>query len=248
MATETLLDLIQDILSDMNSDEVNSIDDTVESLQAASILKDTYFYLLEEHERFWTRTLTVLESATTAFPTRMRLPDNVSEIGWIKYDRQTASATAVDIDKIKYLDPSDFLDRLYRRNEDDSNVETYTDSNNVKYLIVNDAAPSYWTTFDDEYIIFDSYDTAVESNLQSHKSVIFAFVTPTWTMSNTFTPDLPDHMFPLFKSMGRAACFEKIKQVTSGTDERRARKLTTRMQMRQRRIDGKPTGPDYGRK
>ncbi len=39
----TLLDMVQEILSDMDSDEVESIDDTVEAEQVVSILKSTYY-------------------------------------------------------------------------------------------------------------------------------------------------------------------------------------------------------------
>jgi hypothetical protein len=249
MAKEPLLSIVQSIMSDMNSDEVNSISDTIESLQVAQIVKDTYFYLAAERERPWTKTLFTLEAATTAFPTKMRLPDSVESIDWIKYDKAESGATSIDVQEIKYLSPDDFLDRIYHRSEDESNIETYTDSvYGVKFLIQNDAAPSYWTTFDDEYIIFDSYDNTVDSNLQQSKSVVYAFKGPTWTMDDTFVPDVPEKMYPLFVSMSKAACFETIKQVTSGVNERRTRKLTTRMQKRQRRIDESTGTPDYGRK
>jgi len=38
MAKKTVLDMVQDILSDMESDEVNSISDTTEALQVAQII------------------------------------------------------------------------------------------------------------------------------------------------------------------------------------------------------------------
>jgi hypothetical protein len=41
MAKMTLLEIVQDILSDMDSDEVNSINDSVESLQLAQMIKST---------------------------------------------------------------------------------------------------------------------------------------------------------------------------------------------------------------
>jgi hypothetical protein len=46
MAKMTLLEMTQDILSDMDSDEVNSINDSVESLQVAQIIKTTYFNIV----------------------------------------------------------------------------------------------------------------------------------------------------------------------------------------------------------
>jgi hypothetical protein len=39
MAKMTVLDMVQDIMSDMNSDNVNDINDTPESLRVAQIIK-----------------------------------------------------------------------------------------------------------------------------------------------------------------------------------------------------------------
>jgi len=42
MAKMTVLEIVQDILNDIDGDEVNSIDDTLESEQVAQIVKSTY--------------------------------------------------------------------------------------------------------------------------------------------------------------------------------------------------------------
>ena len=47
----TLLEMTQDILSNMSSDEVNSISDTTESLQVATIIKQKYFDLISRVNR-----------------------------------------------------------------------------------------------------------------------------------------------------------------------------------------------------
>ena len=41
----TLLQMVQSILSDMDSEAVNSISDTVEAEQVASVIQDTFFEL-----------------------------------------------------------------------------------------------------------------------------------------------------------------------------------------------------------
>lgn len=45
-----LIEYVQDILSSMDSDEVNSISDTVESMQVATILKNCYEELVANIE------------------------------------------------------------------------------------------------------------------------------------------------------------------------------------------------------
>ena len=44
MARMTVLEMTQDILSDMNSDEVNTINGSLEATQVAQIIKTTYFF------------------------------------------------------------------------------------------------------------------------------------------------------------------------------------------------------------
>ena len=46
MAKLTVLEIVQNILSDLNSEEVNSISDTIEADQVAEIVKTTYLDLV----------------------------------------------------------------------------------------------------------------------------------------------------------------------------------------------------------
>src|SRR5882762_113903 len=82
----TLLQMTQDIMSSLSSDEVNSISDTVESMQVATIIKNKYFDVvnrvdLPEHEQL----IQLLPSLDSTSPVQMFVPDNVAEIKWLKY-------------------------------------------------------------------------------------------------------------------------------------------------------------------
>jgi hypothetical protein len=82
----TLLEMTQDILSNLSSDEVNSISDTTESLQVATIIKQKYFDIvnrvpLPEHEQ-----LVHLDPSLDALmPVLMYVPDGIANIKWLKY-------------------------------------------------------------------------------------------------------------------------------------------------------------------
>src|ERR1700742_1892795 len=82
----TLLDLTQNVLSSLDSDEVNSIGDTVESRQVAQIIKNKYYDIvnrvqLPEHEQ-----LMQLDASLDAqSPVLMYIPDGVAEVMWLKY-------------------------------------------------------------------------------------------------------------------------------------------------------------------
>jgi len=47
MAKMTVLEIVQDILNDLDGDAVNSINDTVEALQIAQIVKTTFNNILD---------------------------------------------------------------------------------------------------------------------------------------------------------------------------------------------------------
>lgn len=82
----TLLDMTQNVLSRMSSDEVNSISDTTESLQVANIIKNKYFDIinrvpLPEHEQL----IQLSPSLDEASPVLMYVPDGIADLKWLKY-------------------------------------------------------------------------------------------------------------------------------------------------------------------
>lgn len=86
MATQTLLNMVQNILSAMSSDEVNSIGDTVESMQVAQIIQNKYYDIvargdLELDEQLFQLT----PSNNLSTPTLMYLPTGVSRVSWLQY-------------------------------------------------------------------------------------------------------------------------------------------------------------------
>lgn len=82
----TLLEMTQNVLSRMSSDEVNSIGDTTESMQIATIIQNKYFDIinrvsLPEHSQ-----LVQLDPSMDATqPVLMYVPTGVADIKWIKY-------------------------------------------------------------------------------------------------------------------------------------------------------------------
>lgn len=82
----TVLQMVQNILSRLNSDEVNSIGDTTESMQVATILQTTYFNLVSRAglpDQMQLFQLTPSNDSTK--PVLMFKPANVDKIEWLKY-------------------------------------------------------------------------------------------------------------------------------------------------------------------
>ena len=71
----TLLQIVQSILSDMDSEEVNSISDTTEALQIASVVEDTYYNIVAARDIPEHNTLIFLTSLVDSTrPTHFQYP------------------------------------------------------------------------------------------------------------------------------------------------------------------------------
>jgi hypothetical protein len=89
----------------------------------------------------------------------------------------------------------------------------------------DDAAPTYYTHIDEETLIFDSHDAAVDAvSLSAAKTWCYGTTTKTFTLADATTPDLDVKLFPLLLSEATAACFAKLKQMQSVHDEKLARR------------------------
>lgn len=82
----TLLQIVQEILADMGSDNVNSINDTIEAYDVARIVASTYRELVDYYNVPYEYTLFTLESVGNPDrPTVMKLPSKIAHVEWIKY-------------------------------------------------------------------------------------------------------------------------------------------------------------------
>ena len=90
--------------------------------------------------------------------------------------------------------------------------------------------PSYWTSYDDKFIIFDSYNSTAESTLSQSKTNVYAAIEPTWTHVDSFVPDIPEKFFPTLIAEAKAQAFVNLKQQANTREEVKARR--GRMAMR----------------
>lgn len=249
MAKLTLLELVQDIMNDIDADFVNSIDDTTESQQVAQIVKSTFFALM--HRRNWRsnkQLLQLVASGDDALPTHMYLPENLSELTLINYDCKREGQTRKFYKNIKFIYPDEFLRRQNGLNDGADNVDVIQDPTGVELLIRNDVPPTYWTSFDDKAIVFDSYEKGVEDTLQTHKVQAFGYVTPQWVHEDSAIPNIPEEDFTLLLEEAKSRASIKIRQVADQKAEQEAQRQDRWLSRRQWRAHGGVRYPDWGRK
>jgi len=205
MAKMTLLDMVQNILSALDSDPVDSIDETVEAVQVAELVKEAYFELLSQRDWPFLFTLGALQAlGDTSNPTKMKIPDTWNKIKWIKYNKK----------EVQWVDPETFNDIITNRVEQTGVV------NSSGYVINQD--PTYWTSYDDTYIVFDGYNSIVDTTLQASKSVVYGTQQASWSHIDTFVPNIPEKFFPTLLAEAKSQAFVNLKQQSNAREERKA--------------------------
>lgn len=253
MAKETLLSIVQDLLSEADGDEVNSISDTIESDQAARVVQTVFQNMVDGGDIKHHRATTRLTATSSSTPNIMVRPEGLYDIEWIKYNKKLTTGGDQDYKTVEYLHPTVFFERMARRNASDADVEEVAlPDNSYSVMVKNEQAPQYWTIIEGyDYIIFDAYDSDIESNLQNSKSLAFGTVKPTLGLTDTATPDLPKNLFNQLKNEARALYFDLYKDGATREIDRLRRRSEVHMQ-RDRHItkygERSKTGPDYGRK
>lgn len=250
MPKYTVLDMVQSILSSMDGDNVNSIDDTPEALQIAQILQDTFYS--QQTTRNWphTRKLSTLSRTGLGLsePTHFLLPDGLTELSWLKYDVTDEASVQGKYREIRYMTPEQFTFRLQNRNEVNANVIQVQDLGGTTLLIRDDAQPTYWTSFDDTYLVLDSYDAEVDDTLKESKTQALYFEEPSFEILDTHTPNIPTEAFSGLLEEARARAFYSLKQELNPHAEQEARRQRRWLARKAWKAKGGVRYPDYGRK
>lgn len=244
----TLIDIVRDILNDLDSDDVNGIHDTVESSQVAQIIKTSYYEILANRNWPHTRKLVQLEgSGDVSKPNYLRLPERLKELSLVKYDiRKEDEVNALYYD-LKYLLPEDFLTKVCTRRTAEIMDEVVDFSGSVLY-IANNRHPLYWTSFDDTYLVTDSYNKEVDDALKKDKTQALAYIIPRWDATDDFIPDLPAEAFPLLLEEAKSTAFLALKQMANQKAEQKVARQQRWLSRKAWRAHGGVVYSDFGRK
>lgn len=240
----TLLEMVQLILSSLDSEEVNSIDDTVEANQVALIIKSVYFDMLSDISLPEIDVLVQLDaSGDNAKPTLMTVPADVIKINSIMYDIKESGDTYPNYRNCSYLDFDEFLTIQQSYREDAEAVGSMTVvSNGENYTILykSDRAPTYYTTIEDRQVLFDSYDDTIDTTLQKTKTLCKGQVVPTFTLVDAFTPTLDPTQFSYLVNRAKVRAFNELKQTQNAEAGGEARRQKIIVQKRKRKTPDAP--------
>ena len=116
---------------------------------------------------------------------------------------------------------------------DETDVDSFTQTigtDTIEFYYKNAKEPDYCTIFDDNTVIFDSYNSAEDTTLQSSKSLIYGEISKDFSMEDSFTPDLDEKQFALLLNEAKVLAFAELKQMPHQIAMANARKQTISMQ------------------
>jgi hypothetical protein len=244
---KTLLEIVQDILNDLDSDTVNSISDTEESDQVTDIVIQTYFDLISDRvvpEHFETFRLDAAADATR--PTHLILPDDVSTMQKFWYNKTLT--TKKEFKEIYYKDPLAFLEFVNSRTSDATDITiSLSIDNSVELLVFNDRHPAYYTSFDNKYIVCDAHKSTLDTTLQQSKTMAYGEVIPTVTRSDAFVFDFESKYFPYLTAEAKSRAFSVTHKTLDQKTEQVARRHKSFIQKEKYRIETGNSRTTYGR-
>lgn len=249
----TLLDYTQSILSACGSDEVNSISDTTESLQVAEILKTSFFNIVSRANLpDQTKPFQLDPSISLTEPVLMTIPEGIKSMKWLKYLDDTVTSNQYVY--VTILPMQQFSDYVNGYNTSDPNVDTLVldvDGESFRFNYKDDIQPRYCTVIKNFYVIFDSYNNAVDDTLQSNKTMAYGLASPVWRMEDDFIPELDDQQVALLLSEAKSLAYFELKQMPHTKAEQDARRQWSSLQ-KDKSVDNKPSDfdalPNFARK
>jgi len=223
----TLLEIVQRVLGAMDADEVSSISETPEANDVAHIVKSCYYDIvgfnnLDDHLGVFK----LEASADNLKPTLMTVPAEVSRIDWVKYNVAT-DITDFDWVPMRYVNNEEFLYFQSMMSTDDVNIASMTipiNGTNFSFKYYNDQMPTCFTVFDETQVVFDGYDSTIETTLTQSRSMGYGQIIPTFSMTDNFIPDLDPRQFQLLINEVISTAFVEKKQTPNPRSESRARK------------------------
>lgn len=249
MAKKTLLQLTQDVLDAISGDAVNNITDTEEALQVVGYIHEVYDEMMAGKDWPHLNMITQLSSVGEAtLPNFLSMPDNIDKVHFIMYNKRKENDSRNYWAELRYLHPDEFVLKCASRNSEDASVTQVTTPDGAVLNIINDTPPTHYTSFDDKYIVVDSWDSDVESTVTAGQTQLFCQRNHGWTTDNDFVPELPSKLFPMLLAESISLSAYRLKEEADEKAEQMSARQQRKMSRDAFRAQKQQRYPDYGRK
>jgi len=250
MAKRTILQLIQQLGEGIGSDEIDSLNETIEASEIATILEQTVTEVISRKR--WefiadrVRQLDARAGGSTQLNTLV-IPSDVTRVNCLKY--RNTDNTVTEFTEILYLQPCEFLELVQGRNSSDDNITAIANADGVLINVITDAPPTRWTSFDEENITFDAYDATVGTGSLVVDSVIIADIVPVIDYTDpTATLKVPERMETLIYNEALSTCAIRLRQTVDPKAERVARRQHIAMREHEHITNKDIKEANYGRR
>ena len=223
----TLIEMVIRVLESIDSDEVNTIGETPESLAVANIIKENYYNIVGELEPKDIHTLFHLDASTDdTKPCVMYLPQNISKVELLQYN-VGPSLTDVTLRPLEYKTLPEFMKMVGGLDTDVDWVSNQTlnwGDGDFTFKLRNDVWPTWWTSPDDHTLIFDAYKADVEDTLTAVRTYGTGYRIPSFQMVDNYVPDLDPKSFQLLLQSAKNQASIELKQVENSDAKAKARR------------------------
>lgn len=244
---KNLLQIVQNILSDMDSDGVNSISDTLESEQVAQCVATIFEQIQTEWDLPEQVKMYRLGNTTDATngKTRLLLADASVTLHSLLYNNKRLSGGDPAYTPLRLVSNDEFLGHTINSAGED---QQWPEDANLVFRVRNDRGPNMVTLVGTRTLVADAYLADKEATLQSSSAVGYGGVEPGLVIDDDTIIDLDGILMPLLERNASELAFD----LYAGGAPRKiidlARKARVRAQRNKDKIRSVDrTGSDYGR-
>lgn len=247
MTKRTILELVQQLGEGIDSDEIDSLQETEEVARIENVLKQTTQEILDrktwEFMKGKVRQLDVRTVGSTELNT-LTIPADVTRIDCLKYKDDTGKFR-----ELVYMEACEFVQLLQSRDATEANITAIINADGVALNVDTTKAPQNWTSFDEVTITFDAYDSTAGTGNLIADSVIIADVMPVTDFTDPAAVlNIPERMETLVFNEALVTCNYRLRQTADPRADRVARRqgISLRENEHKTKQDGKKV-KRYGR-
>lgn len=234
----TLLYCVQSYLRRTGGFYVDSIFETDESQDAAGIAEEVFYEMYQEYHNILSiqkeRTLHGVSDPDK--PNYLLIPSEIQKIDRSKIYYNISEDGGVKYHLVEYLTPNEFLEKTYSRASGATNTEIVEGFDRTKMVVENNKFPSFCTSFDGQYLTFDSYNKEFDTTLHESKTKVVSTEMPSFLIDDDFIIPVPEHLSSTYLNMFNAECYSALRQEENPRLNSKARRARIKLQQDNRNV------------